>query len=95
MFLRPWAFPPMARRREMIDTGTDKRYIRCSKLGTSLVESDDVGLSLAADQRKRPKTKLNSGEGRQRRATRRSRQRKAARKQLASGAQFGSLPGTR
>jgi len=50
-------------KRELIDTGTDKRYVRRNKLGTSFVESDDVGRSLAADRRKRAKTKVKSGEG--------------------------------
>jgi hypothetical protein len=53
----------MARKRELIETGTDKRYVRRNKLGTSFVESDDVGRSLAADRRKRAKTKVKSGEG--------------------------------
>ena len=43
----------MVRKRELIDTGTDKRYVRRNKLGTSFVESDDVGRSRAADRRKR------------------------------------------
>ena len=54
---KPW------RKRELIDTGTDKRYVRRNKLGTSFVKSDDVGRSLAADRRKRAKTKVKSGEG--------------------------------
>ena len=53
----------MARKRELIDTGTDKRYVRRNKLGTSFVESDDVGRSLAADRRKRAKTKVKPGQG--------------------------------
>ena len=53
----------MARKRELIDTKTDKRYVRRNKLGTSFVESDDVGRSLAADRRKRAKTKVKSGQG--------------------------------
>jgi hypothetical protein len=53
----------MARKRELIDTGTDKRYVRRNKRGTSFVESDDVGRSLAADRRKRAKTKVKSGQG--------------------------------
>jgi hypothetical protein len=53
----------MARKRELIDTGTDKRYVRRNKLGTSFVESDDVGRSLAADRRQHAKTKVKSGEG--------------------------------
>jgi hypothetical protein len=50
-------------KRELIDTGTDKRYVRRNKLGTSFVESDDVGRSLAADRRKKAKAKTRSGEG--------------------------------
>jgi hypothetical protein len=53
----------MARKRELIDTGTDKRYVRRNERGTSFVESDDVGRSLAVDRRKRAKTKVKSGEG--------------------------------
>ena len=53
----------MARKRELIDTGTDKRYVRRNKLGTSFVESDDVGRSLAADRRQHAKTKVKSGQG--------------------------------
>jgi hypothetical protein len=53
----------MARKRELIDTGTDKRYVRRNKLGTSFVESDDVGRSLAADRRQHAKTEVKSGEG--------------------------------
>lgn len=53
----------MARKRELIDTGTDKRYVRRNKRGTSFVESDDVGRSLAADRRRRAKTKVKSGQG--------------------------------
>jgi hypothetical protein len=54
--------PPMGvtmAKRELIDSGTDKRYVRRNKLGTSFVESDDVGRSLAADRRTRAKTKSN------------------------------------
>jgi hypothetical protein len=32
-------------RRALIETGTDKRYVRRNKLETSFVESDDVGRS--------------------------------------------------
>jgi hypothetical protein len=50
-------------KRELIDTGTDKRYVRRNKRGTSFVESDDVGRSLATDRRRHAKTKVKSGEG--------------------------------
>lgn len=48
----------MSGKRELIDTGTDKRSVRRSKRGTSFVESDDVGRSLALDRRRRAKTKV-------------------------------------
>lgn len=40
----------MAANRELIDTGTDKRYVRRDEKGR-FKESDDVGRSLAADRR--------------------------------------------
>jgi len=48
--------------RELIDTGTDKRYVRRDSEGR-FKESDDVGRSLAADQRQHAKTKSKKGEG--------------------------------
>ena len=61
--MRCWRMPFMVRKRELIDTGADRRYVRHNKLGPSFIESDDVGRSLAADRRKRAKTKVKSGEG--------------------------------
>ena len=52
----------MASKRELIDTGTDKRFVRRSKRG-QFGESDDVGRSLAVDRRKRAKTVSKPGEG--------------------------------
>ena len=49
-------------KRELIDTGQDKRYVRRNKRG-QFNESDDVGRSLAADRRRRAKTKAKRGEG--------------------------------
>ena len=78
----------MARKRELIDTGTDKRYVRRNKRGTSFVESDDVGCSLAADRRRRAKTKAKSGQGdkgdRARPKTKRKTAKKAARRKGAA-----------
>lgn len=48
--------------RELIDTGTDKRYVRRDDKGR-FKESDDVGRSLAADQRKHSKKSPPKGEG--------------------------------
>lgn len=49
-------------RRELIDTGTDKRYVRRNKSG-QFKESDDVGRSLSADRRRKAKTKAKKGQG--------------------------------
>ena len=52
----------MAGKRELIDTGMDKRYVRRDKQG-QFKESDDVGRSLAADRRTKAKTVVKSGQG--------------------------------
>lgn len=49
-------------KRELIDTGTDKRYVRRDDDG-KFKESVDVGKSLAADRRTKAKTTAKSGEG--------------------------------
>jgi len=49
-------------KRELIDTGTDKRYVRRDAKGR-FKESDDVGRSLAQDVRNSAKTKVKAGEG--------------------------------
>ena len=49
-------------KRELIDTGTDKRYVRRDAKG-QFKESDDVGRSLAADRRKKAKTIVPKGQG--------------------------------
>ncbi|HKG57810.1 MAG TPA: hypothetical protein VKA85_11230 [Candidatus Limnocylindrales bacterium] len=48
--------------RELIDTGTDKRYVRRDERGR-FKESDDVGRSLSADRRREAKTKARKGQG--------------------------------
>jgi hypothetical protein len=48
--------------RELIDTGTDKRYVRRDENGR-FKESDDVGRSLAQDQKRKAKTTVKSGQG--------------------------------
>ena len=48
--------------RELIDTGSDKRFVRRDKKG-QFKESDDVGLSLARDQKRDSKTTPKRGEG--------------------------------
>ncbi|HEV2914969.1 MAG TPA: hypothetical protein VGX92_16955 [Pyrinomonadaceae bacterium] len=49
-------------KRELIDTGTDKRYVRRDDKG-QFEESDDVGRSLSQDVKKAAKTKVKSGQG--------------------------------
>jgi hypothetical protein len=51
-----------AAKRELIDTGTDKRYVRRDEKGR-FNESDDVGRSLSQDVKKKAKTKVSSGQG--------------------------------
>ena len=49
-------------KRELIDTGRDKRSVRRNKRGR-FNEVDDVRRSLAADRRRRVQTKAKPGEG--------------------------------
>jgi hypothetical protein len=48
--------------RELIDTGTDKRYIRRDEAGR-FTESTDVGRSLSQDQRRDAKHETRKGQG--------------------------------
>lgn len=50
------------RKRERIDTGRDKRFVRRDRKG-KFQESDDVGRSLAVDRRRKAKTTVKSGQG--------------------------------
>jgi hypothetical protein len=45
----------------LIDTGTDKRFVRRSA-AWKFKESDDVGKSLSADRRKKATNKVKSGQ---------------------------------
>lgn len=49
-------------KRELIDTGTDKRYVRRDEKG-QFKESVDVGQSLSADKRHKSTTEAKRGEG--------------------------------
>ena len=49
-------------KRELINTGTDKRYVRRDAKGR-IKESDDQGKSLAADRRTKAKTVSKAGQG--------------------------------
>lgn len=49
-------------KRELINTGTDKRFVRRTSKG-QFKESDDVGRSLATDRRGKAKAKARPGQG--------------------------------
>ena len=49
-------------KRELINTGTDKRYVRRDGKG-QFKESDDVSRSLSADRRRKAKTASKPGQG--------------------------------
>ena len=49
-------------KRELIDTGTDKRYVRRNEKGR-FNESDDVGRSLRQDVKRKAKTVVKAGQG--------------------------------
>ena len=51
-----------AAKRELIDTGTDKRYVRRDTAGR-FNESDDVSRSLSTDRRRSAKTTAKKGQG--------------------------------
>ncbi|HEX8745968.1 MAG TPA: hypothetical protein VF717_02150 [Pyrinomonadaceae bacterium] len=51
-----------AAKRELINTGTDKRYVRRNEQG-QFEESDDVGRSLSQDIKKPAKRTVKSGQG--------------------------------
>jgi hypothetical protein len=51
-----------AAKRTLIDTGTDKRYVRRNAQG-EFKESDDQGRSLTRDRRTKAKTKSKPGQG--------------------------------
>jgi len=51
-----------AAKRTVIDTGTNKRFVRRGAAG-KFKESDHVGKALSTDARKKAKTKVRSGQG--------------------------------
>ena len=52
-----------AAKRELIDTGTNKLFVRRNARGTSFKEVEDVGRSLAQDRRRKAKTVAKRGQG--------------------------------
>ena len=53
----------VAATRELIDTGTNKLFVRRNDRGTSFKEVVDVGRSLAADRRQKAKRIAKPGQG--------------------------------
>jgi hypothetical protein len=51
-----------ASKRERIDTGSDKRFVRRGARGR-FKESDDLGKSLSSDRGRKAKRKVKSGQG--------------------------------
>ena len=49
-------------KRELINTGSDKRYVRRDQTGR-FKESDDVGRSLSQDRKKQAKRPAKRGQG--------------------------------
>jgi len=49
-------------KRELIDTGRDKRYVRRDSEG-QFKESDDVGRSLSQDRKRKAKRTVKAGQG--------------------------------
>ena len=53
---------PEKSHRELIDTGTDKRFVRRNEKG-QFADVVDVGRSLAQDRKQQAKTKVPPGQG--------------------------------
>jgi hypothetical protein len=51
------------KKRELVDTGTDKRFVRRDGQGEFSKDQVDVGKSSAADQRQHSKTPAKPGQG--------------------------------
>jgi len=52
-----------AARRELIDTGTNKLFVRRNERGTSFKKVVDAGKSITRDKRTKAKRKVPSGQG--------------------------------
>lgn len=60
--MMPTAKKQTTRKRELVNTGRDKRYVRRDSNG-QFDESDDVGRSLAQDRKRKAKTVVKAGQG--------------------------------
>ena len=52
-----------AAKRELIDTGSNKLFVRRNRRGTSFKEVEDVGRSLTSDRRRKAKSVPKRGQG--------------------------------
>ena len=52
-----------AAKRELVNTGTNKLYVRRNRRGTSFLEDEGVGRSLTQDRRRKAKTVAKRGQG--------------------------------
>ncbi len=53
----------VASKRELIDTGTNKLFVRRNERGTSFKKVVDAGRSITRDKRTKAKRKVPSGQG--------------------------------
>jgi len=60
---KPAAKRKVASRRELIDTGTNKLFVRRNERGTSFKKVVDAGRSITRDTRTKAKCKVPSGQG--------------------------------
>jgi hypothetical protein len=60
---KPAAKRKKAGKRELIDTGTNKLFVRRNARETSFTKVVDAGKSIAADKRVKAKRKVPSGQG--------------------------------
>jgi len=60
---KPAARRKMQAKRQLVDTGTNKLFVRRNARGTSFAQVVDAGRSLAADRRQRAKRVAKPGQG--------------------------------
>jgi len=60
---RKTATKKRASKRELIDTGTNKLFVRRNERGTSFKKVVDAGKSITRDKRTKAKRKVPSGQG--------------------------------
>ena len=81
---KPAARRKMQAKRQLVDTGTNKLFVRRNARGTSFAQVVDAGRSLAADRRQRAKRVAKPGQGdRGDRIVRRSQKKTTSRKRAS------------